>query len=392
MPALNPEIVKVQMMEQGVTRSMLCAGAGISASYLSRIINGKVPVTDVSLVRRLAAALSVEPALLTASTGTVPVRLAVAPHLWSAPLLNAAAGSTTASKTLFTILESDPSATGHNALTRMRQGTAEMALAFETPLNMTEAADILTLGSVCSGTDYVRLLIHRASPLLRRFEPLLCGEAALRPSPPSASAAGRRVPEPAALAPPPAAEWAATPTISLREETIVGDYLQQLEAQVEGFDSIRPVAADAARPWLSQGGDPIHAILTWEPIASAINAASDCSFVDLFAELAGRIPNRLLPRPTEYRILLSRHRPPAAERLREAIRGLADATQAMNHLSGKSRVILKSQPVIARLADSLPFRLPPAARELFCDLIAQRLAATRFHVRLWPEAVTGGLL
>src|ERR1700728_1911383 len=98
--SLNPEMIRAQMVEHGVTRSMLCTGAGISTSYLSRIINGKVPVTDAALVRRLAAALGVEPALLTASASAAPVRLAVAPHLWSAPLLNTPTGTSSDGKAL----------------------------------------------------------------------------------------------------------------------------------------------------------------------------------------------------------------------------------------------------------------------------------------------------
>jgi transcriptional regulator with XRE-family HTH domain len=388
MQAMKAEIVKTLMAEHVVTRSALCQRAGVSPSYLSRILNGKVLVTDASLVKRLAAALGAEPERLLGSGAAAPVRVAVSPHLWSAPLLNTPGGAGHGDDALFTVLEGDPSATGHEALTRLRRGTAEVALAFETPLNMTEAADVLTLGSICAGTDHVRLLVHRRSPLLRRFEELLCGGAAQPGAPPPPAA--ERSAEWTCKAP--SSGWLEAPTISLREETIVGDFLQQLEDNIGGFESIRPVAADAARPWLGQEGDPIHAILTWEPIASAVIAASGRCFIDIFADFAGRLPTRVLPRFAEYRVLLSRHRPLPSERLHEVVRGLADATRAMNHLSGKSRVILKSQPVIGRLADTLPFPLPAPARDAFCDLIAERLARTRFQVRLWPEAVTSGLL
>jgi transcriptional regulator with XRE-family HTH domain len=376
-PLLSPDALRAAMTAHQVTRTSLCQRAGISPSYLSRILSGKAPVTEPALMERFAAALAVEPERLRSRGLSAAVRIAASPHLWSAPLLNL----DDAAPPLFSVLASDQSATGHDSLLALRHGSADLALAFETPLSMTEAADVLTLGSLCAGTDYVRLLVHRASPLLRRIETLLRREL----PPPREGDPGDR----AAALP---RSWQRAPTLSVREETIVGDYLLHLEQNLSGLEEVRTVSADAARPWLDTTGAPIHLILTWEPLAAGIVAASGQHLVDLFAEFDGDLPVRWLPRPVEYQILASRHRSWSPERWRDTVGGLAGAAKAMNHLGRKSRLVLQSQPVIGRLARTLPFALTGAAESIFRRLLAQRLAATRFQLRLWPEVFTSGLV
>jgi len=375
--ALNPDRVQELMDQREMSRRELCDESGISESYLSRIFNRRIRATNPEMIERFAEALGVEPGELTSRPETPPVRVAAPPHLWSAPFLNRAERNGNGPPP-FEVLEGDQGFTGGDALAALRRGASDLALAFETPLDMTDDSDVAVLGSICAGSDYVRLLVRRGSPLLedlRRFD----SDGVLGPRGDRSPAGDDR-------------DDPCEPTAVVHGETIAVEYLRHLEETMPSLDRVRLVTPDAGRPWLGGDGRPVHLILIWEPMASAIVAASAGEMVDVFDALEDRLPLSWLPRPAEYQLLVSQTRRVGEVRLRQVVRDLQAAVLEMNHYIGKSRLVLQSQPVIDRLIQTLPYALDDAARAQVRQLLARRLGQVRFRLRLWPEMVTGGFL
>lgn len=371
---LNPDRVQELMGRREMSRQELCSETGISESYLSRIFNRRIQVTKAALIARFAEALGVDAGVLTTRPEAPILRVAVPPHLWSAPFLNRSEEDGAGSHGL-EILEGDQSFTGGDALAALRRGAADLALSFETPLDMTDDSDVLILGAICAGTDYVRLLMRRDSPLLGEFK-RFDTEGAL-PEAPEAEL--------------PAAEDA-EPIAAIHGETIAVEYLRRLEEQVPGLDRLRLAEPDPERPWLDRAGRRFHMILIWEPVASAIVAAASDAFVDVFDALPGRLPSVWLPPPADYQLLISQARPLPGPRLRQLVKDLQAVVLEMNHYIGKSRLVLHSQPVIDRLVGTLPYTMNDVARARLRRLLTRRLGDLRFHLRLRPEVITTGLL
>ncbi len=379
---LNPDAVRGLMARRTLGRAELCRRAGISPSYLSRILNARVKVRSLPIIESLARVLEVEPGTLMTEPGATAVRIAAPPHLWSAPFLNLGNGGEDRNGSRFAVAGADQSFTGNDALAALRSGDAELALAFQTPVAIAADARVVALGSICTGNDYVRLLIHRRSPLLRPFERFAANRAAaaaLRPPDLQRESGG-------------GAEWQRRPTACFHAETIAGDYVQHLENRLPELEQVRPLEPDPARPWLDAEGRPFHLIVTWEPIAAAIVASSDGEIVDVFDALDGELPTAWLPRLAEYQMLISRDSRLRKEELRRLIRDVHDAVRQVNHLISKSRIVLQHQPVIDRLIASLSFETTAQARSTLRQLLTRRLGRMRFQARIRPEIVTTGLL
>lgn len=374
---LDPQSLRELIAERDISRGELSKAAGISESYLSRIVNEKIRISKPELIGKLAQSLAVDPGDLVRGWRENPVRVAAPPHLWSAPFLNLPAGAKAAGHG-FDVLSTNQSYTGADALHALRRGDADLALAFETPLSLTDDSDVVPLGSICTGSDFVRLLIHRQSPLLEEFERL----ASKAPSS-LEDDSGPELPD----------TWRERPTAAIHGHTIAVDYLQHLETRLPALERVRLVERRAgAELWQDDAGRPLHLVLIWEPVASAVVSASEGQFVDVFDAFAGRLPTMLLPSPAEYQLLVSLERRLAASRLTSLIGDLHTAVKRMNHFIGSARLILGNQPVVDRLVASLGDTVEPRHRSDLRQRLVHRLAGLEFQLRIRPEIFTKGLL
>lgn len=374
---LDPQSLRELIAERDISRGELSKAAGISESYLSRIVNERIRISKPELIGKLAESLEVDPGELLRERRESPVRVAAPPHLWSAPFLNLPAGSGE-TRHGFAVLATDQSYTGADALLALRRGDADLALAFETPLSLTDDSDVAPLGSICAGSDFVRLLIHRQSPLLEEFE----GLASKAPSS-LEDVAGPELPE----------SWRRRPTAAIHGQTVAVDYLQHLERRLPALERVRLVDRQPDRPrWQDDTGEPLHLVLIWEPVASAVVSASGGQFVDVFDAFAGRLPTMLLPSPAEYQLLISLERRLTAGRLGTLIRDLHTAVKRMNHFIGSARLILGNQPVVDRLLASLGDEVENGYRADLRSRLVRRLSGLEFQLRIRPEIFTRGLI
>lgn len=375
---LDAENLKALIDERSLTRSQVSRAAGISESYLSRIINGHIRVNRPRLIESLAESLGVEPDELMRGGQVVAVRVAAPPHLWSAPFFNVESGGGDDGVPRFELLEVDQAFTGAESLEALRRGDADLALAFETPLSLTGDSDVVPLGSICAGPDFVRLLLHRDSPLLEEFERLAPGDL-----PGRAADRGSDLPE----------RWRCRPTAAIHGQTIAADYLRHLEQKLPDLERVLLVPPCCGRKrWQDDQGLPLHLILIWEPVASAIVAATGGEFVDVFDAFADRLPTMWLPRPAEYQLLISLERPLSKHRLHTLIIDLHAAVLGMNHFIGSSKLVLGNQPVFDRLIATLGEDVDDGAAPQVRPRLVRRLAATTFRLRIRPEPFTRGLL
>lgn len=374
---LDPQSLRELIAERDISRGELSKAAGISESYLSRIVNEKIRISKPELIGKLADSLEVDPGELVRGRRGTPVRVAAPPHLWSAPFLNLPTGAQGA-RHGFDVLATDQSYTGADALLALRRGDADLALAFETPLSLSDDSDVAPLGSICTGSDFVRLLIHRQSPLLEEFERL----ASKAPS----SLEDDSGPELAD-------GWRRRPTATIHGHTVAVDYLQHLERRLPALERVRLVEHQSSGElWQDEAGRPLHLILIWEPVASAVVSSSKGQFVDVFDVFAGRLPTMLLPSPAEYQLLVSLERRLSASRLGTLIRDLHTAVKRMNHFIGSARLILGNQPVIDRLIASLGDDVEAHHLSDLRRRLVRRLSGLEFQFRIRPEIFTKGLI
>lgn len=363
--SLERSTVEALMKAKALDRADLCAKLGVSQSYLSRLLNHHVPLSP-RILSELARVLQAKPESLVGVEERSQLRVAIPPHLWSAPLLNAELAGRSLSwrgdlprGALFT---------GRDAVDGLRRGGSDAALAFDAALESLDDSRVAVLGSICIDRRCVRLLVRRG-PLLEHLVRSGC----------TATAHGSPY-------------LGAPVTIAFRPDTIAGSYVRSLERtwfQGVDLDQVQP---QREAPWLDATGRPLDAIVTWDPLASALVAKCEGELVDLFDELGAAMPEAGLPSLAEYKILLDRGYPITRDDLRLFVRDLNDVLREFNHYARGPKMTLQKQPFLECLCNGVEFRLEPAQRRFLERLLAEHVRSVGFELRLRPETVTSEFL
>lgn len=352
------------MFECGLLQVELAERVGVSPSYVSRIMNGRVELSNPEVIDRIAGALGVTSESVTGGRSSDPVRVAVPPHLWSAPLLLLVQGEASAGgRVRLEIQPGDQSFTGRAAVAALRAGLCDLALGFRPAVEATDDTDLLALGSLCAGTDYLRLLVRSGSGLLRRIG----GD----------EAAARGGVEQGRL------------RVGFEDGTIASEYVRRLEDLIPEF---RDAVLVEREDWLdvAGSGEGVDVVVTWDPVASALTSIGERKLVDVLDRFGPALPRAWLPDLAEYHVYLRRGEAEPA-RVRSLIGALNEAVIRLNHLVRQPRMVLEKHPLLDHYVDSVR-SIPGWDEARLRAITADHLRTARFQLRLRPELITAQLL